>query len=333
MTSVQDGEGTARGGIVGAPELLSVESLSAAATGRRGETYPLQGVTFAVPPGRLVGLVGESGSGKSLTASAILGLLPAGVRVTSGLVRFEGRDLLALSERQLRRIRGAQISGLFQNAKAALNPVIPVGEQIAEILRVHQGLSRKAAWDQAVELLGGMGMRDAPRRARDYPHQYSGGMAQRAALARAVACSPKLLIADEPTTGLDATVQADVLELLVDRIRSRQASLLLISHDIGVIAATCDLAVVMYAGMVLESGPSALILRTPLSPYTRALVECFDVTRPGRMRAIPGSAPTITRAHTGCPFRDRCELAQAVCAESVPALRELDGRMVACHLA
>lgn len=320
-------------GLPAGDELLSVQGLTAAVEARDRRTYPLQGVTLAVPRNRVVGLVGESGSGKSLTASAILGLLPAGVRVTAGEIHFDGRDLLALPDRQLRRVRGEEISIVFQNARASLNPLIPVGKQIAEILRVHEGLDRKKAWEQAVELLDGMGIRDAERRAKDYPHQYSGGMAQRVALARALACSPKLLIADEPTTGLDVTVQEDVLELLVSRIRSRGASLLLISHDIGVIAATCDEAVVMYAGMVLEAGSAPVILRNPLSPYTKALVECFHVIGRGRMRAIPGSALMLAGMHGGCPFYPRCELAQEICMESVPALRERRGRRVACHLA
>jgi peptide/nickel transport system ATP-binding protein len=322
---LHDGQGPA-------DELLVVEELHATARVRGRLTYPLQGVTFAVPKNRVVGLVGESGSGKSLTAAAILGLLPGGVHVTSGTVRFGGRDLLSLPERELRRVRGAEISIVFQNPRASLNPMMSVGTQVAEILRVHERLGKRQAWQQAVELLAAMGIRQPGRRARDYPHQYSGGMAQRAALARALACSPRLLIADEPTTGLDATVQQEVLELLLSRTRERGASLLLISHDIGVIGATCDDAVVMYAGMVLEAGTASAILRTPLSPYTKALVECFDFTEPGRMRAIPGTVPVLTEQHTGCPFRFRCPLAQETCALSVPALREVAGRRVACHL-
>ena len=251
---------------------------------------------------------------------------------TYGEVLGAGPVSLTLPERQLRAIRGAKISIVFQNPRASLNPVISVGKQIAEVTRVHTGAGKREAWEHAVELLDGMGIRNARRRADDYPHQYSGGMAQRAALARALACSPRLLIADEPTTGLDATVQEDVLELLVTRIRERDASLLLISHDIGVIAATCDEVVVMYAGTVLESGPAGPILEGALSPYTAALVACFDVTESGRMRAIPGSTPVLTHAHAGCPFASRCEVAEPVCADSVPALEEKGGRRVACHL-
>jgi oligopeptide/dipeptide ABC transporter ATP-binding protein len=332
MTTAETSDGTQRRVSKADGELLSVAALGATAETRERQTHPLQGVTLSVPRNRIVGLVGESGSGKSLTASAILGLLPAGIRVTSGEVRFEGRDLLALSERQLRRIRGAEISIVFQSPRASLNPIMSVGKQVAEVMRVHEGLSRKDAWEQAVELLDGMGIRHARQRARDYPHQYSGGMAQRAALARALACSPKLLIADEPTTGLDATIQEDVLELLVSSIRARGASLLLISHDIGVIAATCDDAVVMYAGIVLEAGEANAILARPLSPYTEALVRCFDVTGSGRMQAIPGSAPVLTHKHAGCPFVPRCPLAEDVCVETVPPLREVGGRRVACHM-
>jgi oligopeptide/dipeptide ABC transporter ATP-binding protein len=333
MMRTQHADETRAEAAPGSDVLLAVEGLSAMAQAHGRLTHPLQGVTFSIPRNRVVGLVGESGSGKSLTASAILGLMPAGVQVTAGAIALEGRNLLALRERELRRVRGAQISIVFQNPRASLNPIIPVGKQIAELLRLHEGLDRRQAWTQSVELLAGMGIRKAAQRAKDYPHQYSGGMAQRAALARALACSPKLLIADEPTTGLDATVQEEVLELLVSRTRSRGASLLLISHDIGVIGATCDEAVVMYAGMVLEDGPATVVLRESLSPYTKALVECFHVVERGRMQAIPGSAPLLTGKHTGCPFRARCALAQEVCEESVPELREVRGRKVACHLA
>ncbi|HET6449095.1 MAG TPA: ABC transporter ATP-binding protein [Conexibacter sp.] len=317
-----------------AQRLLRIDGLSVATGAGADEdcAHPLQGVSIDIARGSLVGLVGESGSGKSMTSMAILGMLPPGLRVTAGSIDFDGRDLLALSEKQLRAVRGEAISIVFQNPKSSLNPVMKVGEQIAELMRIHEGLSKQRARAAAVELLDAMGIPNAAKRAQDYPHQYSGGMAQRAALARAMACSPKLLIADEPTTGLDATVQEEVLDLLVRSVRERDASLLLVSHDMRVIRATCDRTIVMYAGMVLESGPTDAVLGTPRSPYTQALVDCFEVTARGRVNSIPGAAPMVLEAHVGCPFAPRCTLAEERCRESVPQLEQREGRWVACHV-
>jgi oligopeptide/dipeptide ABC transporter ATP-binding protein len=317
----------------GGEALLRVDGLSVATTGSPDQAHPLQEVTIEIGRGSLVGLVGESGSGKSMTSMTILGMLPPGLAVTAGSVDFDGRDLLSLSEKQMREVRGEEISIVFQNPKSSLNPVIQVGEQIAELMRIHHGASKAASRAAAVELLDGMGIPDAARRAREYPHQYSGGMAQRAALARAMACSPKLLIADEPTTGLDATVQEEVLDLLVHSVRERGASLLLVSHDMRVIKATCDRTVVMYAGMVLESGPTDAVLGSPRSPYTRALLDCFEVSDRGQVNSIPGAAPMVLEPHEGCPFAPRCALVEERCRAAVPSLRERDGRGVACHLA
>ncbi len=315
-----------------AQALLQVEGLSVATGSGEDAARPLQGVSIEIERGSLVGIVGESGSGKSMTSLAILGLLPPGLRVAAGSIRFDGRELLGLSEKQLRRVRGEEVSIVFQNPRSSLNPVISVGEQIAELMRVHHGMSKAQAKADTIELLDAMGIANAARRASDYPHQYSGGMAQRAALARAMACSPKLLIADEPTTGLDATVQEDVLDLLVRSVRERDAALMLVSHDMRVIRATCDKTVVMYAGMVLESGPTAAVLDAPSSPYTQALVDCFEVSDRGRVNSIPGAAPMVLDPHTGCPFAPRCALAEPRCGESVPQLKPHDGRTVACHL-
>jgi oligopeptide/dipeptide ABC transporter ATP-binding protein len=324
----QEAPGVRAGGARGGLEVRDLEV--AIADGPR-TLHPLQGVRLDVPAGGMVGLVGESGSGKSLTAAAVLQLLPETARVTGGSIDFQGTDLLALGERQMQAVRGARVSMVFQNPRASLNPVLTVGGQIAELLRIHEGESRRSSRERAVALLDAMGIADAPRRARDYPHQYSGGMAQRAGLARAMACSPDLLIADEPTSGLDVTLQQEVLQLLARQVRSRGASLLLITHDIGVVAAICDTVAVMYAGIVVEQGPTALVLGRPTSPYTRELVACFRAEPGARMHAIPGQVPLALAPHRGCPFRDRCPLAAAECAESVPRLREVDGRLVACH--
>jgi oligopeptide/dipeptide ABC transporter ATP-binding protein len=312
--------------------LLSVEGLSASAFAGGAQAEPLQDVVLRIPQDTSVGLVGESGSGKSLSALSILRLLPAGVKVTSGAIRWQGEDLLGLSEGRMRSIRGAEISMVFQNPKMSLNPVLTVGEQIAEVIRVHRHTPRKQAKAEAVDLLGSMGIVHAARRANDYPHQFSGGMAQRAALARAMACSPRLLIADEPTTGLDPTVQEDVLELLLKSVRDRHASLLLISHDMKAVAATCDLTVVMYAGMALESGPTAEVLASPLNPYTAALVACAGIIGRGKVTTIPGSVPQRVTRHEGCPFAPRCASVMPVCNETVPPRTQHGERTVACHL-
>lgn len=247
----------------------------------------LDGVDLAIPPGTFLGLVGESGSGKSITASAVLGMLPSAARVVSGSVTLGGTDMVRATEQVLRTIRGPEVSAIFQDPVSTLNPLIRVGAQIAELIRVHDGASRRAAHDQAVELLARMGIDDPERRARQYPHQYSGGMAQRAALARALACAPGLLIADEPTTGLDATVQAEVLALIVDRALAAGSSVLLITHDLAAAAQVCDRIAVMSEGRVVEEGAAAQVLERPEHPYSRSLVEAYLLAVDGNM-GLPG---------------------------------------------
>ena len=312
--------------------LLEIRDLRVSIAAKGEQVVPLQGVDLAVPVGSRVALVGESGSGKSLTAAAVLGMLPEGSRVDAGVVRLDGQDILGLPERRMRDIRGGRIAIMFQNPRASLNPVLTIGGQIAEVIRVHEGIGRRASMDRAVALLDQMGIPDARRRADDYVHQFSGGMAQRAALAMALSCRPDLLIADEPTSGLDATLQQQVLELVIEQVESLGSALLLITHDIGLVAQTCQQAVVMYAGRVMEAGAVDQIVREPRNPYTKELVRSFRQVGPGRMSSIPGTVPVLRSQLDGCGFAERCPAAEDRCRTEVPALRNIDGREVACHL-
>ncbi len=321
------------------PPLLRVSDLAVGFSGGKRSTHPLtplQGVNLSVEEGSAVALVGESGSGKSLTASAVMGMLPAGAEVLRGSVSFEGEEILGASEKHMRELRGSRLAIMFQNPRASLNPVLTVGGQIAEVIRVHEDVKRKESRERAVDLLEQMGIPNPGRRAKDYVHQYSGGMAQRAALAMALSCRPRLLIADEPTTGLDATLQQQVLELVVEQVSERQASLLLITHDIGIVGRTCEQMAVMYAGRVMESGPVEEVLGDPANPYTAELIKSYATVRHGRMNSIPGVVPTLRGPLVECAFADRCPKADEECREGVPALRELGGqrgsdeRKVAC---
>jgi oligopeptide/dipeptide ABC transporter ATP-binding protein len=294
--------------------------------------HALRGVDMHVGSGRRLGVVGESGSGKTMTALAVLRILPPQARVLEGEISFGDTSLLQLSVRAMSSVRGRQISIVFQNAKAALNPVFPVGEQIATVYRQHLGGTRKAAWARAVDMLRAMGISNPGERAHAFPHQLSGGMAQRVMIAMALVCEPAVLLADEPTTGLDVTIQAQVLETIADSLARRSTSLVLISHDIGVVREMCEDLVVMYAGEVVESGSMATILTAPRHPYTRGLIASFAAS--GKPQYIPGRVPSLRRVFQGCSFVDRCPLADDVCRQIRPELRRLsDGRLVACHKA
>jgi oligopeptide/dipeptide ABC transporter ATP-binding protein len=297
-----------------------------------GEDVPLlRGIDLAIPEGARVGIVGESGSGKSMTASAVLGLLPEGVRAAGGSISLRGRELLGLSERALRDVRGSEISIVYQNAVASLNPLLSVGQQIARVCRTHTGVSKAEAWKRTVELLESLGIPDPEHRARNYPHQFSGGMAQRVAIAMALICNPALLICDEPTTGLDATIQVQVLEVIDRSVRESGAALLLISHDLSVIRAMCDIVAVAYAGEILEFGYTEDVLTTPLSPYTLGLVRCLDPPE-GEIAFIPGRIPEPGTIGEQCPFASRCHLVSDRCLAERPLLRELEPEhWVACH--
>jgi oligopeptide/dipeptide ABC transporter ATP-binding protein len=295
----------------------------------------VDGVSFSIGRGEIVGLVGESGAGKSLTAEAILGLIrrPPG-RVT-GQVLLRGRDLLDLDERALARIRGRDIAMIFQNPSASLNPVFRVGSQVLEAMTLHLDEPRRVLRRRVVETLARVGIPSAARRVRDYPHQFSGGMAQRVMTGMAMSCAPGLLIADEPTTALDVTIQAQVLALIRRLARETGTAVLLVSHDLGVISQMCHRVLVMYAGRLVEAAPTERVFRAPAHPYTRGLIACVpDAQGAGRLEAIPGAMPGLRAIPAGCPFHPRCALAEPRCFTDEPRPRSVaPGHMAACHLA
>jgi len=290
--------------------LLSVEGLTTVFDLPGGPAPAVDGISFGIRAGETLGLVGESGSGKSVTALSILRLVRPPGRITSGAIRFKGRDLARLSERDMQSVRGAEISLIFQEPMTALNPVFTIGDQIAETLIVHGRASRAEALGRAVELVRAVRIPDAESRVRDYPHQLSGGMRQRVLIAMAIACQPSLVIADEPTTALDVTIQAQVLDLLRDMKATFNLSLLLITHDLGVIAETADRVAVMYAGRIVETGPVREILRNPQHPYTRGLLASIpggaQASGARRLAAIEGSVPLLGALPAGCAFHPRC---------------------------
>jgi peptide/nickel transport system ATP-binding protein len=302
--------------------LLEVRNLGVEFPGPSGPASVLRDVSFDVEAGRTVALVGESGSGKSVTARAILGLLDPAARVTGGEIIWEGQDLLTLSEKEHRPLRGDAISLILQDAMTSLNPTHTVGAQVAEVLRLHRHMKKKEAWGHAVELLGHVGLRDPAVLARQYPHQLSGGMRQRVVIAEALACRPKLLIADEPTTALDVTMQAQVLDLLETLTREQGTALLLITHDLGVVSDVADEVVVLYAGEILETGPVADVLDRPAHPYTRGLLASLPSrATAGRPRvAITGQIPSLDAVPSGCVFHPRCSYAIPDCTSLHPKL-------------
>ncbi len=303
--------------------LLSVRDLSVAF----GPVRVVQDVSFDLAEGEVLGVVGESGSGKSMTALAMMGLLPAGGHVTAGRITFEGRDITRLPEREMQRLRGARMAMIFQEPMASLNPVLTVGEQIAEVLRHHSGLDRRAAQREAIGLLKLVEIASAERRVNEYPHQLSGGMRQRAMIAIALACRPRLLIADEPTTALDATVQAGILDLLRGLRQEFGMAVLLISHDLGVVSEICERVVVMYAGRVVETGTAERLFGRPVHPYTRALLAAIPrLEGPiGPLPAIAGVVPTPAAFPPGCRFAPRCPYAVPACEAAQPPLRTIPG--------
>jgi len=312
--------------------LLEVRNLSVEFPGPSGPARILRDVSFDVEAGRTVALVGESGSGKSVTARAILGLLDPMARVTGGEILWEGQDLFKRSERELRALRGDAISLILQDAMTSLNPTHTVGAQVAEVLRLHRHMDKRAAWSHAVELLDHVGLRDPAVLARQYPHQLSGGMRQRVVIAGALACQPKLLIADEPTTALDVTMQAQVLTLLEKLTREQGTALLLITHDLGVVSDVADDVVVLYAGEILETGAVADVLDRPAHPYTRGLLASLPSrATAGQIRAaIAGQIPSLDAVPSGCVFHPRCPYAIDDCTVLHPSLTSAAGES---HLA
>ncbi len=314
--------------------LLSVDDLRVEFWTQRGTVYAVNGVSFEIAAGETLGIVGESGCGKSVTSLAILGILSRNGRVTSGRAVFEGRDLIGLSDRELRRIRGRDIAMIFQDPMTSLNPVLTIGRQIRESLQTHLGLDRKQAEARAVELLEQVGIPKARDRVGDYPHQFSGGMRQRAMIAMALACEPKLLIADEPTTALDVTIQAQILDLLRSVVAERDTALILITHDLGVVAGMCERVHVMYAGMVVEAGSAESVFATPRHPYTFGLLQSvprLDTPRGRPLHPIEGAPRDMLRPPAACPFAPRCAYEVEKSRQEVPPLLEIaPGHKVAC---
>ncbi|MDO1479007.1 ABC transporter ATP-binding protein [Rhodococcus ruber] len=312
--------------------LLSVDGLGVEFATASGWTPVLQDVSFDVAAGQLVGLVGESGSGKSVTCSSVLRLLPPRQsRTVAGRIRFQGRDLLNMPSRELEAVRGNDIAMIFQEPMTSLNPVFTVGDQIAEVVRRHRRVNRKAATARAVEVLDLVGIPDAARRIRQYPHEFSGGMRQRVMIAMALACEPKLLIADEPTTALDVTIQAQVLDLIREMAGRFGMGVLFVTHDLGVVADLCTEVVVMYAGQVVERARTEPLYATPRHPYTAGLLRSVpDVGGRSELHTIAGSPPPPGSIPVGCRFAPRCPHRADECAADVPLLAVGDDRTARC---
>ncbi len=311
--------------------LLGIDALDVRFASDRGELHALHGVSLTVGEGEIVGLVGESGCGKSITAAAVLGLLPMPpARIAGGRIVYKGQDLLTLSDREMRRIRGPEIAMIFQEPMTALNPVFTVGSQMVDVLCRHQALSRRAARAKAIDWLNRVGIADAKSRIDAYPHQLSGGMRQRVMIAMALSCRPRLLIADEPTTALDVTIQAQVLDLMRTLVREEGVSMLLITHDMGVVAETCDRVHVMYCGRVIEQATTPALFAAPRHPYTRGLLDCLPrvdgMSVGGRLATIPGTVPELSNLPPGCAFAPRCPRVEADCVAVSPLLELLDDR-------
>ena len=319
----------------GEEPLLSVRDLRVTFTRHGEEPFKaVDGVSFDVRPGQTVGLVGESGCGKSVTSLAIMGLLPRRGNRVEGEASFEGTNLITLGEKEMRERRGRDIAMIFQDPLSSLNPVVAVGLQVTEVLERHRGMSRKAARPMARDLLDRVGIPDPDRRLKDYPHQMSGGMRQRALIAMALACSPRLLIADEPTTALDVTIQAQILALLKELVQETGTALVMITHDLGVVAGLCDEVNVLYAGRIVERGRRHELFGEPRHPYTNGLLASIprlDAPRGERLTPIPGSVSDNLPWDHACAFAPRCPNAIEVCVQTTPALEGSHGRALRCH--
>ena len=315
--------------------LLDVQGLKTYFYTEDGIVQAINGVDFSIRPGQVMGLVGESGSGKSVTSLSIMRLLPASGKIVEGQIFFDGEDMATANESKLLDLRGNKISMIFQQPTSSLNPVFRIGDQIAEALVTHQKLSEENAHNQAVELLRIVGIADPERRFKAYPHEISGGMAQRVMIAMALACQPKLLIADEPTTALDVTIQAQILDLMRKLRDETNTAILLITHDMGVIAEMCDTVAVMYAGQIVEYTDVYSLFEEQLHPYAEGLLAAIPVLGviQETLAVIPGSVPNLIKLPTGCKFHPRCPYVKEMCAEQVPELREYKpGHKVRCFM-
>lgn len=316
--------------------ILEVKGLKTHFHTKRGISKAVDGIDFTLKKGETLGIVGESGCGKSMTSLSILRLIPSPPgKIAGGQILFKGKDLVSLSEDEMRKIRGNEISMIFQEPMTSLNPVIPVGEQIAEALRLHQKMGKKDAWDKAVEMLKLVGIPSPEKRAKQEPFQLSGGMRQRVMIAMALACTPEVLIADEPTTALDVTIQAQILELIKDLQTKLGMGVIMITHDLGVVAETCDTVAVMYAGNIVEHAPTNKIFSDPKHPYTQGLIASLPKIHEDQdeLQTIEGSVPSPYNMPTGCRFASRCPFKQPICHERQPELAALpDGVKVRCWM-
>ena len=315
--------------------LLSVRDLEVKFFTRRATVHAVRGTSFDLDAGQTLGIVGESGCGKSVSSLAMLGILPKTGRITRGEVSFNGRDLVGLSDSKLRDIRGREIAMIFQDPMTSLNPVLKIGKQITEVLKKHLHMDKDDAAAEAISLLQRVGIPHARDRLDDYPHQFSGGMRQRVMIAMAIACRPKVLIADEPTTALDVTIQAQILELLKTLVAEEGMGLMLITHDLGVVAGICDRTNVMYAGRFIETGPTAELFARPRHPYTLGLLKSvprLDAQRKEKLDPIGGAPPELTQLTEGCSFAPRCVYATDESRQRTPELRPVDrpDHLVAC---
>ncbi len=319
------------------PELLlSVEGLKTYFYTWAGIVRAVDGISLHVDKGETLGIVGESGSGKTVTALSVMRLVPPPGKIVEGKILFYGEDILGKSERDMQVLRGGAIGYIFQDPTSTLNPVYTVGQQLCEVIMRHQNVTKSEAYDHALKLLQLVEIPVPEVRINQYPHQLSGGMKQRIAVARAISCNPHLLIADEPTTALDVTIQAQVLELLKGLKDKMNMSMILITHDMGIVAETCDRVVVLYAGQVFETGTVDQIFENPKHPYTEALLTSVPNARSGqaKLEVIPGNIPNLINPPTGCRFHPRCKYAQTICVENVPELEHQgNGQWSACHFA
>ena len=317
------------------PALIQVQNLRTSFFTPEGEVKAVDGVSYEIAEGRTLGLVGESGCGKSVTALSIMRLVPPPGKIVGGEILYRGKDLLKLDNESMRKMRGNEISMIFQEPMTSLNPVFTVGDQIGEAIRLHQKLGRKAAREKTIEMLKLVRIADAESRVDSYPHQLSGGMRQRVMIAMALSCNPSLLIADEPTTALDVTIQAQILELIGELKQKLGMALLLITHDLGVVAERADEVAIMYGGIIVERASAREIFRRPLHPYTVGLLNSLPGAsghKKKRLAAIPGVVPSPLDLPSGCRFRDRCPRAREVCAGAQPPLAELEpGHWAACY--
>lgn len=317
-------------------ELLNVNELRTSFFTHVGEVKAVRGISFQLDQGQVMGIVGESGSGKSVTSLSIMGLLQNPGKIVGGSIEFNGEDLLTCSKSRMRSIRGKDIAMIFQDPMTSLNPVYTVGNQIIEMIRAHENLSKIEAREHAIEMLRLVGIPSPEKRIDNYPHEFSGGMRQRAMIAMALACKPRLLIADEPTTALDVTIQAQILKLIKDLNKELDMTTILITHDLGVVATLCDKIAVMYGGLIMEEGSAEQIFYNPTHPYTMGLLDSIprvDGGSSARLKPIPGTPPNLVNPPKGCPFSARCAHCMNICNEELPPFFQLeDGHRSMCWM-